>query len=175
MQRKSIAWLLLALVLASVPLTTGCWQCEGGARWTPYARDMAAVTLDAATPVSVPLVVSVPMSSDTDDIAIEVALTDCTAGALTLGARMLRGDGTALVVAEGGGTSGTIRCPATTGVVFEIPPADLTCAAGRCVASLTVELTSSASIGPREIEARIDNVDCRSPVRGDARIDAWGN
>lgn len=177
MTRKSTAWLLLVLIVAGVPFTMGCWQCEGGPIWTTYARDMASVTLDAGTTAHVPLEVSVPVSTSTDNLAVEIALTDCTAGALSVEVSARRADGTLIAASRGGGAAGptTVRCPADVGAVFELSPGDLSCGTMRCATTLDIQVTSTAGLGPRELEARLDRADCRSPVRGDGTIELWGN
>src|SRR5262249_37743676 len=107
MTRKHILpSLLLALVSLGAPLLTACWGCEGGPIWHPDATDMAAVTMDAAMPVVVPLTVSAPMSGSTAGIAIEVAMTDCQAGPFDVGVRLARADGSHLTATDGFYTGG---------------------------------------------------------------------
>lgn len=173
---KTLPLGLLALSIVCLPLVTACWPCEGGADWQRYTEDVTAVTLDTGVPVLVPLTVGASTRPSPDPIMVEIGMTDCSAGSFTVDARMLRRDGTAIAAADGFTTSSTplaLQCP-NRGVVFAIPARDLVCTAERCTASVDIELTAPAGVGPREVEVRLVTSSCAGEPRNDGVVDAWG-
>jgi hypothetical protein len=173
---KTLSHFLLALALLTLPLVTACW-CEGGASWHAYAMDVAAATLDAGTPVLVPLTVGTSLRPTTDSLGVEVSITDCSAGGFDVGARLLRADGSVIDARDGfragSGTTVALRCP-TRSVVWALPPSELECGDTRCTASFQVELTSATGAGPREVNMHLVTNDCGPTMRTDGVIDAWG-
>ncbi len=146
--------------------------------WEAYFGDVTSVSVDAGTPTMVPLTVSVPTGAGSlDQLAVEIAMTDCAAGPFTLDVRLLSEDGTALDPAgfrASAATPSTLRCPDRP-VVFMVPVSSFACTSGgRCSVSLTAELTSETGVGPREVEAHLLTDHCSASVRRDGTVDAWG-
>lgn len=175
---KTFSFLSIALALVAIPFTTGCFGCEGGPMWVRYTQDVTSVTLDGGTPVRVPLHLAASTVPSPDPLVVEIGMTDCSAGPFEVGVRMLDASGAELTAVDGIRRSipveqVTLRCP-DIGAQFDVPPEALDCSSGRCVANVQVELTAPASVGPREVEARLVIGDCIDRPRNDGVIDQWG-